>query len=135
MIRYWLRADRSGATAIEFALLAPVFLGMIFSLVEGGRMLWIKQTLAEVAFSTARCMSVSTVCNTEAKQKSYALARAAGYAQKLVATDVVPVSNTTCNGAAGMSQVTITTAFNSPVTGLLPILPSTVSGLGCFPKL
>ncbi|GAA3709376.1 hypothetical protein GCM10022268_18330 [Sphingomonas cynarae] len=129
------RRDRRGATAIEFALLAPVFLGMIFSLVEGGRMLWIKQTLAEVAFSTARCMSVSVACDTEAKQKGYALTRAAGYGQTLIAANVVPAPNTTCNGAAGMSQVTITTAFNSPVTGLLPILPSTVSGLGCFPKL
>ena len=130
-----LRSDRRGATAIEFALLAPVFLGMIFSLIEGGRMLWIKQALAEVAFSTARCMSVSVTCNTEAKQKAYALTRAAGYGQTLIAANIVSVPNTTCNGAAGMSQVTITTAFNSPATGLLPILPSTVSGLGCFPKL
>jgi Flp pilus assembly protein TadG len=135
MNRHRLHADRAGTTAIEFALLAPLFLGMIFSIVEGGRMLWIKQTLAEVAFSTARCMSVSAACNTEAKQKSYALVRAAGYAQKLVAADVVPVSNTTCNGTAGMSQVTITMPFSSPAAGLLPILPPTVSGLGCFPKL
>lgn len=127
--------DRRGTTAVEFALLAPVFLSMLMWIVEGGRMLWMKQSVAEVAFSTARCMSVSTACDTATKQKTYAVTRAAGYGQTVLSANVVSVANTTCNGVAGMSQVTVTAAFNSPVAKMLPMLPTNITALGCYPKI
>ncbi|MDJ0277988.1 pilus assembly protein [Sphingomonas sp. 2R-10] len=130
-----LPADRRGATVVEFALLAPVFLSMLFAIVEGSRFLWIKQSVKEVAFSTARCTSVSADCKTPAARTDYAVGRARTYGQRLVATDVVVTSGTTCNAATGMVKVVISLPFRSPVVGLLPGIPADVTATGCYPLL
>ncbi len=126
---------RRGVTAVEFALVAPVFMMLLFGLIEGGRMLWLKQTLNEVAFSTARCMSVGTDCPTLAQQRAYAVTRAAGYGVTITAADITITANTSCDGNANANRISITERFNSPVLGLLPMLPSTVAAHACFPTL
>lgn len=126
---------RRGVTAVEFALVAPVFMMLLFGLIEGGRMLWLKQTLNEVAFSTARCMSVGTDCPTLAQQRAYAVTRAAGYGVTIAAADITITANTSCDGNANANRIAITERFNSPVLGLLPMLPSTVAAHACFPTL
>lgn len=127
--------DRRAATAVEFALLAPIFLSMMFGIIEGSRFLWIRQSLTEVAFSTARCTSVSSDCDTPTHQLAYAASRAQSYGQTLAATDVVVTSNTVCNAATGMVKVMLSTRFDSPAAGLLPSLPAEVRGVGCYPVL
>lgn len=126
---------RAGAALIEFALLAPVALAMLFSLIEGGRIYWIKQTLNEVAYATARCMSVGSACDTADEQKSYAVGRAAAYTIRVDASDVAVTGPTTCRGIAGSNQVSVTHRLASPVTGLLPFLPDDISATACFPVL
>lgn len=126
-----LARSRAGVAMIEFALLAPVMLAMLFGLIEGGRMYWIKQTLNEVAYATARCMSVNTTCET----KSYAADRARAYAVLVEEEHVVPTGNTVCKGVADSNQVAITHQFNSPMKGFLPFLPDEISATACFPVL
>ncbi|PXA94516.1 TadE family protein [Nostoc sp. 3335mG] len=135
LLRRSLPSDRRAATAVEFALLAPVFLAMLFGIIEGSRFLWIKESLQEVAFSTARCTSVSADCTTSAGRVDYAIARAQTYGQRLTADNVTVTADTTCNSATGMVRVSIAMPFNSPVVGLLPGLPAEVNGLGCYPVL
>lgn len=122
---------------IEFALLGPLALAMLFALIEGGRIYWIKQTLDEVAYSTARCMSVSSTstCDTSAHQKEYAISRAEGYAVRLSDSDVTVTESTTCKGVAASRQVSIVYQINSPVTGLLPFVPDQLTATACFPVL
>ncbi len=128
-------ADGRAATAIEFALLAPVFLSMMFGIIEGSRFLWIRQSLTEVAFSTARCTSVSTDCDTPTHRAAFATARAQSYGQALTAADIDVTSNTVCNTAPGMVKVMLSTRFDSPAAGLLPAMPTEVHGIGCYPVL
>lgn len=130
-----LAIDRRAATAVEFALLAPVFLSMMFCIIEGSRFLWIRQSLTEVAFSTARCTSVSTDCQTPASRVAYATSRAQSYGQTLTASNVEVTANTTCNATGGMVRVMVSTRFDSPVVGLLPAIPAEVRGMGCYPVL
>ncbi len=128
--------DVGGATVVEFALVAPVFLSMVFLTLEGGRMLWLKQGLQDVAFSTARCIAVDPVnCDTDAKRKSYAVSRAATTRIIISASDVVIQANQTCDGNAGQNKVSVTKAFNSPVNGFFPAAPTTLTSHACFPTL
>lgn len=128
------RCDR-GASAIEFALLAPVFFMMLFGLVEFSRYAWTRQTLDEVAYSTARCMSVQSTCSSLATRQAHAVQRAAGYGVTIVAANVTPTSNTSCKGYSASNSVRITKVFNSPVQGFLPGLGDNIVSTACFPVL
>ncbi|WP_342249310.1 TadE/TadG family type IV pilus assembly protein [Sphingomonas sp. OTU376] len=133
-VRRLLRATR-GASAVEFALLAPVFLTLLFGIIEGSRMLWLRQTLGEVAFSTVRCMSVSSTCATLQQQQSYALTRASQYGVAITATNLAIKANITCEGNAASNQVSITAPFRSPIAGLISAIPAEITAKACFPKL
>ncbi len=53
-----LGADRRGATAVEFALVAPVLLAMLFGGIEAGRYLWFAAALDHAVGAAARCAEV-----------------------------------------------------------------------------
>jgi TadE-like protein len=56
---------QNGATLVEFALVAPVFLALLFGTLEFGRALWTQQALQETAIAGARCMALpQTSCAT-----------------------------------------------------------------------
>ncbi len=130
-----LRECRKGSTIVEFALVAPAFVMIIFGIIEASRVFWIKQTLDEVAYSTARCMSVSSTCADVALARSYAIDRAQGYSITLGNTQIVPVIGTICKGSGGSNSVTITKDIGSPMGGLIPQMPSTLTATACFPTL
>lgn len=134
-MRRGLASDPRGATAIEFALLAPVFLLLLFGILEVGRLVWVKQVLTETAFSAARCGALGAPCQAASDVQSFAAARALRWGLKLDATQIGYTASTACDGNAGMVQVTLSYAFASPLTGFLPVLPATVQAHGCFPKL
>ena len=123
---------RRGATVVEFALLAPMFLLLLFGIIEIARLAWTRQTLEETAFATARCMSVSSNCATTASQKSFAVQRAAAYRIAITAAAVTPSAATSCAGQTNSNLVTIATPFISGLRGLLP-LPQTLQVTACFP--
>ena len=49
---------RGGTAAIEFAIVAPAFMMLLFGTVEFGRLLWTQQALQETAIAGARCMAI-----------------------------------------------------------------------------
>lgn len=130
-----LSGDRRGATAVEFALLAPVFLLLLCGMIEIGRMLWAKQVLTEVAYGAARCASLEGQCKTAADIRSFATSRAAGWGLKLDPQQVGYTAITLCDGNAGNAQVTLRYALASPIAGLVPGLAGDVEARGCFPRL
>ena len=130
-----IRDCRRGGATVEFALLAPAFFMMLFGIIEGGRMIWTQQTIAEVAFSTVRCMSVDTACALPEDQRDHAIARALDYGLTVGAADVTPEPNATCTGLAAANAVTIRLAFDSPVAGLMPGLPASLTARACYPLL
>ena len=126
---------RHGSVAVEFAILAPLFLLMLLGIIEGGRIYWMAQSLNEVAFSTARCMAYGPACDTLEKQRTYAIDRATSYRIKITATQISVTEGEACSGNANAKIVTITTPFESPATGLLPWGPINIVSRGCFATL
>lgn len=135
MIRRSIRTDRTGAVAVEFAIIAPVFLMALFGLIEGARMLWTQEALDEAAYRTARCVMVGTdACNTQQKRINYAIARAKVNGLTVAAAGVSVNTSASCNGATGALLVTVQRNFGSPAAGLLPV-PQVIEGRACLPKL
>lgn len=54
--RWWLsrRRCRSGATAVEFALVLPLFVLLMMAMVEFGRVFWVQVSLRHAVEQTAR---------------------------------------------------------------------------------
>ncbi|MFC3100560.1 TadE/TadG family type IV pilus assembly protein [Altererythrobacter lauratis] len=134
MLRALLRNDTAAALT-EFALLAPVFFVFLFGTIEGGRLLWMQQTLETVAYSTARCASVSATCGAVQGAKQYAVARAAGYGVTIVTADVTVEKNVTCRGFPASNRTSITTPINSVMASLVPVFPESVTAESCYPVL
>lgn len=129
-----ITADSRGASAVEFALLAPVFLMFLFGLIETSRLIWTSQVVQQSAFKAARCYALeASGCESAADVKSYAVAQAAAGGITLAASAVTPQTNATCNSVSGQSAVTITTQFTTAVPNLLPMLNKQISSEACFP--
>lgn len=56
-----LLADRRGATALEFALVAPLLLSLLLAAVEAGRYLWVDAVVGHAMRDAARCASLDPV--------------------------------------------------------------------------
>ncbi len=133
----WLPSLRcvAGSTTTELALLAPVILLFMIGTIEVSRLVWTKQTLDDVAYSTARCMAVSGSCATSGTQKSYAVARAAGYGITIANNTVTPAAAVNCRGFPNSSRITIIVPTGSVLRGFVPALPTSLRSEACFPQL
>ena len=119
-IAHRARHDR-GAAAVEFALLLPLLLLLVFGLIDFGRALYAQVTLTQAAREGARLAALgqsSVVSRTQA-----------------AATDLSPVavSVTTCPVGAGSGvnavvQVSYTYTFITPVSAIAGLFGS--SGFG-----
>jgi len=98
-----MRGDRrsriyaaSGSMALEYGLLLPVLLLLIFGTMDVGRLIWTYATLHRAVQASARCASVNTLaCGTPSQIAS----RAASEAWGLTVTPAVFTSQTLNCGA------------------------------------
>lgn len=128
-----LRRSVAGAAIVEFALLAPVFLALLFGVVEFCRIMWVRQVVAEAAFKSARCASMGLAdCQGASNIQAYAVARAAKSGVRITTSEVTPTLSTDCNGYTA-NRVAIAHRVSSPVARFIPSVPTTLSSQACFP--
>lgn len=141
-MRSRFRHDESGASALEFALLAVPLLLMIVGTIEYGRALWTRQAMQSLAIATARCVGVTqSDCSTSGsysatKTSTYLIAEAAKLGVALTTGNISINANTSCQGVSGFSTVAITYTFVSAapkfITALL--IGPTLTATACFPN-
>ncbi len=74
-----LRPGVSGSVALEYGLLLPVLLLLVFMIIDAGHLLWIQTTLDRAVEAAARCGAIDqNNCGTASKIKSYAVDQAYG---------------------------------------------------------
>jgi Flp pilus assembly protein TadG len=121
-----LRRDESGASAVEFAITAPVFFAVVFGIIEGGLLLWTQLGLQHGAEMAARCAAVNkTMCNNSSAVQNFAVQNSYGL-------NPAPSTFTVTTAACG-TQISaaytfnfITTYFGTPNVGL--------TAQSCFPS-
>ena len=120
-IRRWPAAARAlwrhsgGTAAIEFAIIAPVFLIMMLGIVEIGRAMWIKNTLQFAVEETTRYAMVNPSADT-ATLETYAGNQVFG---ATVVTSGNFSASTETSGGVTYVVITGTYAFES----LVPLIP------------
>jgi Flp pilus assembly protein TadG len=131
---------RGGATAVEFALVVPMFLMLVFGGIEFGRLLWAKEAMQETAIAGARCVAIaqgsgqtSSPC---ASGGTNTYIQNVAKAWGLTLASITPTTSTSCGGTGGFSQVTLTSTFNSVAPKLVELSSGglTLTATACYPN-
>lgn len=138
-----------GATAVEFALVLPMFLMLVFGGIEFGRLLWTKEALQEAAIAGARCMAIAQGTTQDspcASGSSYSATSTISYIQTVASgwgvtvptsgIALYPTGSPSAGACTGLSQVTLTSTFNSVAPSLVQLAAggTTLSATACFPN-
>lgn len=106
-------AAREGSSAAEFALVAPVFILLLFGTIEAGRIMWTQNALQSAVEATARCSALARPgCATVGDAQAYAVASAMG-------VGIDPSAFSISTDASCGRMVEATYAFNS----IIPLVP------------
>ena len=130
--------DERGATALEFAILAPVFFLLIFGIIAFGMLFWTQVGLQHGAEMAARCASINTtLCPNRNAVENYAMKQAFcwRYDQDSCVTlgPSLPASTFTYSippPPCG-NQVSATYTFVFP--DILNLSPLTLTAQACYP--
>jgi Flp pilus assembly protein TadG len=118
--------DQQGASAVEFALIAPVFFLFIFGIIAFGLLFWTQIGLQHGAEMAARCASInSTLCpnGNPGAITNYAMQQALGLS--------LPASTFTYSTPACGNQVNASYRFQ--FLDILNLAPFTLRAQACFP--
>ena len=98
-----------GSTAVETAIVLPAFLLLIFTIIEGGMLLWTQSTLQFAVEAAARCASVNTTtCGTTSATQTYAASQTYGL--------TVPSSDFTVTTPSCGNEVSVSYSFTPFIT-------------------
>ncbi len=136
-----MRSCESGAAAIEFALVAPLFLALMFGVMEYARFVWTIEAVQETATAGARCIGLTlNGCSTggtysESSAVSFIQSEAQTWGLTVPAANIAISTATSCNGVSGFSQVKVSYTFESVVPALIDFLAKgkVITGSACFP--
>ena len=126
MIRLRSARNCGGASAVESALTAPLFLMLIFGIIESGLVMWTHASLQHGVELAARCASIDKVtCPDSNSTTAYAAKNMYGLNPS---PSVINVDTPACG-----NRVRATYNYNSLV-GYLGMPPLTLSAASCFPR-
>jgi Flp pilus assembly protein TadG len=107
-----LRGER-GAVAVEFALVVPLLLILLFSIVSVSRAFQVQAALSGAAREAARAMAI---VNDPAAARSAAVFAASTSSVPLSAGEV-SISPATCTGASPTTNITVTITYQFQPAG------------------
>jgi Flp pilus assembly pilin Flp len=124
--RLWrrLRADRSGASAVEFAIVLPVFILLVMGSISAAMLIFSVSSLNYAVEDAARCAAVNKVLCPDAQHtQDYALSRYAG-------PPITPVFTYSTDGCG--NTVTATGVYALDIVPQLSRIP--VKASSCHPS-
>jgi Flp pilus assembly protein TadG len=130
-----LLRDRSGAAALEFALVASVFLLLLLGTIQIALLWWTENALQTTAMLTARCAAIKFCTHPE----TFAVSTAGTFtlSNAITASDVSVTRHSSCNApTSGYSQFTMVTITS---TVWANVLISALGGIeikasACYPS-
>jgi Flp pilus assembly protein TadG len=121
-----LATSCSGTVTVENAIVLPVFLLLLFAVIEGGLLFWTQTTLQFAVEAAARCAAVnSNECGSTSAIQSYAASQATGMT---ISSSSFTVTQPSCG-----YEVSISYPFSFLVTKLFPS-NITLTAKSCHPS-
>lgn len=85
--RFW--RDQRGASALEFALVAPLLIGLLLGIIQYGSLFLLQTRMNDAARDTARRLAVGDL-TTEAEAEEHAVAKLADWSATFTAVAELP---------------------------------------------
>ncbi len=124
---------RGGSTAIEFAIVASVFIPMCLAIFDAGLLLWTKGTMQSVASLTARCAAINSANCASAKE--FAVAQEGTWAfPGVITTANVTTAPATCISHVAYMKVTVTCPYWAGALLPPPLNGKTLTVVAYFPS-
>jgi Flp pilus assembly protein TadG len=103
--RAGFRADKSGTTAVEFALVGPALVFLLCGIIECGKMLWTQNALQYAVEQAARYAVLlnptnPTTCGTTSQVQTYAASKVYGQNVSSSVFSLTTPSNSCCVSAS-----------------------------------
>jgi len=111
-IRRSRRSDDRGAVAVEFALVLPLLLAILYGILDFGRAYNAQETLTQAARVGARLQSLGKAANDSSVQKA-----AKDAVSSADVTDIAVKNSESCT-APGVTEVTVTVTGSFVYLGL-----------------
>lgn len=124
-----MTACRLGVTAVEFGIVAPLFLSMTLGLMEMSRAMWIKATMQFAAEETTRYFIVNN-SKTTTELKTYAEDTLTGTGMNL--TGITFAATQSTSGTIDIMVITGTYTFE-PVVPFIPFPAVTLNARSSVP--
>jgi Flp pilus assembly protein TadG len=118
--------DLRGVTAVEFGLTAPIFMVLLFAIVQGSLALWTQLGISHGAALAARCITfMPSTCKNASTTQAYAVSESFGLN---IPASTFAVSAPACGNQVSGSYVYsfMTFVFGTPHV--------TLTARTCFPK-
>jgi Flp pilus assembly protein TadG len=128
-----LRRDRGGAFAVEFAMIAAVFLPLCLAIFDAGLLMWTKGTLQSAASLTARCAALASPLCTNPQQFAVTTAGNWVFPNIIVVANVTPVPAIVCVAHLSLMMVTITCPYWAGTVLPPPLNGRTLTAVAYFP--
>lgn len=127
----WRRREDRGAAAVEFALIAPLLMLLVFGIISYGYMLSFRQAISQGAAEGARAGAVWAAAYSPSQDASRQAAALAGINAALASYGVSCTSGATCTVTIDPCQttarcvnVTVTYGYAArPLTPKIPLVP------------
>jgi len=128
-----LRRRRGGATTVEFALVAVIFLPLCLAIFDAGLLLWTKGSLQSVASLTARCAAISSANCPNAQ--TFAVTSAGTWVVPgIVSNANVTLTPGACTSHVSLMQVTIVCPYWAGLVLPPPLNAKTLTVSAYFPS-
>ncbi len=134
---------RSGASAMEFAVLATPMVLLLFGVLEIGRLQWTRNAVEEVAAAGARCVGLASVSCSDngspraynsSKTLSYMTNEAMSWSVNVANADIVVSTAATCQGLSNFTQVTVSHRFRSGLLAIAGLSDYPIASVACYPN-
>lgn len=123
--------DGGGVTAVEFALLLPFFVILLFGIIAFGQVLFFQAALQHAVTEAARCATISPIagatpdCSSAAKIETYAATQAYGV--------TVAPGRFAASTPAGFNCVVASLPYALAIP-LVPAVSFTLAAKSCYPS-
>ena len=109
-------SERRGAAALEFALVAGLFLPLCLGILDAGLLFWTKGALQSTAALAARCVAIASASCPD--PGAFAVTIAGNWIFPGIISKPDVTKTTVCTSTVSYTKITITTKFWAG--GLLP---------------